>query len=88
MKFKEKTEVLHEVRQPIKGNEPFLPYKQPRMIVNISSGAQGSHNFFEGYIGRFPWFQKGDELVFQLARVSRVPMTRWERVWAWVRGLK
>jgi hypothetical protein len=88
VKYKSHTEVLHEIDQRIQGNEPFLSFVRPRMIVNLSGGYSGSHNFFEGNIDSFSRVGRGDTLVFQLQHVSQVPMTWWERVWSWVRGLK
>ena len=85
---KQQIKVLHEIKQPITGAEPFLAFGRPRMIVNLTGGLSGSHNFFEGYVDPFPRFENGDILAFQLVRVSLVPMTWWERVWAWVRRKK
>jgi hypothetical protein len=50
MKYKLKTDILHEIDQRIQGNEPFLSFQyRPRMIVQLSGGFSGSHIFFEGY---------------------------------------
>lgn len=86
MRYKSHTEVLHEIDQRVQGNEPFLRFVCPRMIVNLSALGAGSHNFFEGNIDSFSGVRRGDILVFQLQHVSQVPMTWWERVWSW--GLK
>ena len=87
MKYKEKVEVLHEVSQKIYGKEPFLSFPRPRMIVNFSNGACGSHNFFEGYFEGMARLRLGDRMVFQVSRVSLVRMTWKERVWDWIRSL-
>ena len=88
MKYKAHTEVLHEVRHTIRGDEPFLRFVRPRMIVNISACWSGSHNFFEGEVDEFSTLKPGDVFAFQLVKLSQVPLTGWERVWSWVRGLK
>ena len=85
MKFKKETEVLKEITQKISGNEPFMSFPNPWMIVNFSNHPHGSHNFFEGRLGSRLWFAHGDSLVFQVQRVRLVPMTRWERVVAWIK---
>ena len=87
MKYKEKVEVLHEVSQKIYGKEPFLSFPRPRMIVNFSNGAYGSHNFFEGYFEAMARLRLGDRMVFQVSRVSLVRMAWKERVWDWIRSL-
>ena len=85
MKTKPQTEVLHEVKQTITGNEPYLSYRRPHMIVNFSGGFGGSHNFFEGYFESIARIRAGDVLSFQLVRTTQVPMKWYERVWEWVK---
>jgi len=82
---KPKTEVLFETKQTIKGNEPFLRFPRPRIILNLSSPS-GSHNFFEGYLECMARIRPGDELAFQWVRVTQVEMTWYEKLWSWVRG--
>ena len=86
MSYKQKIEIIHEGQQPIKGNEPFLSFSRPYMIVNLSTGG-GSHIFFEGHVGSFYQFKKGDVLAFRLCRISRVEETWRDRVLDWVKGI-
>lgn len=84
MKTKQHIEVLHETKQTIQGNEPFLRFARPRIIINLSSPS-GSHNFFEGYLESVARIKPGDTLAFQWVRVTQVPMKWYERVWEWVK---
>lgn len=86
MKYKQQSKVLHLSEQTIKGDEPFLWHTRPRMIVNLSAGMVGSHNFVEGYVDDFN-FEKGDVLAFSVHRIRQVPVEQkwYERVWEWVK---
>ena len=85
MKYKSKTEVMQEIEHHIIGDEPFLSFSRPRMIINLSGGWAGTHNFFEGYSGHIKHLLPGDILRFQMCRVSQVKMTWYERLWSWAR---
>lgn len=85
MRYKQQTEVLHETKQTIRGDEPFLRYPRPHMIISLNGFGAGSHNFFEGYFEAMARIKKGDTLAFQWVRVTRVEMTRWERVKEWLK---
>jgi hypothetical protein len=85
MKYKRKTHVLHEINQKIQGDEPFLNFIHPWMIVNLNGGPRGSHNFFEGHSDSMSKLFPGDTLRFQVQRVSLVPMKWYERVWVWIK---
>ena len=87
MKTKQTTEVLHETHQTIQGDEPFLGYNIPYMIINLSGGWAGSHNFFEGRVFAFEKLKPGDVLGFQVVRVSQIEITWRERLADWVRGV-
>ena len=92
MKYKEKIEILHETECHIKGNEPFLDFLQTGVIVNLYDRSGRSHNFIDALIGGanvpIDTLKKGETLRFQMTRVSLVPMTWWELVWSWAKGLK
>lgn len=88
MKTKTKTEILHEIEHHVQGDEPFLSWRRAHMVVNLSAGMNGSHNFSETFVTPSSWPGKGDILAFQIVRLSQVPMTWYERVWSWVKGLK
>ena len=88
MKYKPQIEVLHKIEHHIQGNEPFLSFRRAYMIVNLSAGWQGSHNFYEGSTDLGQNLASGDTLRFQMCRVRLVPMTWYERLWSWARGVK
>ena len=71
--FKERVEVLHEVRINVKGNEPFLSFTRPRMIVQLTSQSGQSHQFYEGNSDFLPILHKGDTVGFRLCRITQVP---------------
>jgi len=87
VKYKLKTEVLHNTHQAVQGDEPFLRYPRPHMIVNLSNGYMGSHNFFEGYFESISRIKKGDMLSFQMVRTFPVEMKWYERVWEWLKEI-
>lgn len=80
---KDKVEVLHEVRVSIKGNEPYLQFVHPRMIVQLTDQRGRSHQFFEGHADFFPILSRGDEVSFRLCRVTKVPLKWYERLRNW-----
>ena len=79
-KFKTKTELLHQTKINIKGNEPFLSFQKSHLIVNLSAGLAGSHTFFEGGVDQLRSANKGDVLAVQIVRIHQVPMTWWGRL--------
>ena len=84
---KTQTEVLHEVKHTIEGNEPFLFFNRSplHMIANLSAGFVGSHTLFEGWIDQDPFLKvkKGDVLAIQIVRVLPAPRTWWDQLRDW-----
>lgn len=81
MKQVPQTELLHEVKHTIKGNEPFLSFTRPRMVVNLFDSRGQSHILYEDNI-YFPFschMKKGDTLKFKVVRESWVDSPWYER---------
>ncbi len=80
MKYKQKVTVLHEITANIKGNEPYLSFVRPKMIVQLTDQNGSSHQFYEGLSGFFADFRKGERASIRLCRVTQVPMKWWEGI--------
>jgi hypothetical protein len=88
VRYKQKVEVLHEITANIKGNEPYLNFSRPKMIVQLTDQSGRSHQFYEGLSGFFADLKRGDIASVRLCKVTRVPMTWYERLWSWARRKK
>jgi hypothetical protein len=69
----------------VKGREPFLHFDHPRMYLNLNDHGL-SHNFEQTIFG-FHGLKAGDDLVLQWCKVTQVPMTKFEIMLQWFRGL-
>ena len=73
----------------IKGNEPFISYHDPTIILNIRSKDGRSHTFLDNLSGvDFSRLKKEDRIHVALIRVSTVevpwydPFRKfWKKVW-------
>jgi hypothetical protein len=83
MKFRNQIDVLHESKQLIRGDEPFLSFHRPSMIVNLRDYSGASHNFVDSSSGTTACLcdlQRGDTLRFQFCRVRPVKIP-WYKFW-------
>jgi hypothetical protein len=80
---------LSQTISVIKGNEPFISYRDPTIILNVRSKDGRSHTFLDNLSGvDFGRLKKEDQLHVVLMRVSTVdepwyqPIKDfWKKVW-------
>jgi hypothetical protein len=84
--FKQEFEILNDTKNVIRGDEPFLAYNRPHIIVNVLDvGSRGSHNIFEGRTDFLGKLKPGDFLA--MCRVSQTEITWRDKVVGWVKGI-
>ena len=80
-RFRDQVEVLHESKQLIRGNELFLSFHRPSMIVNLRDSSGASHNFIDSTSRTAAGLcdlRRDDTLRFQLCRVRSVQLPWWK----------